>query len=57
MILEGYILYKMVFAVFESVANHSRILYAGAYGVPALIVSITGIVAAAKSDHAYGSDA
>ena len=57
MAIEGFILYQMVIVVFESGKDHRIIHYAVAYGTPVIIVTITGIISEAKSDHAYGGDA
>jgi len=59
MLREGYVMYTLVVKQSLVYVNdrRSRIIQLGAaYGVPALIVAITGIISVIASDDAYGTD-
>jgi 7 transmembrane receptor (Secretin family) len=56
MTIEGHHLYCMLVKVFHSGRDFTRIYLALGYGVPAIVVAITGIVTASLQDTGYGND-
>lgn len=56
MTIEGHHLYHMLVKVFHSGRDFTRIYFTLGYGVPAIIVAITGIVTACLQDTGYGND-
>ncbi|KAF4531000.1 hypothetical protein B566_EDAN009744 [Ephemera danica] len=56
MAVEGHHLYRLVIRVFDSGKDMSRLYLIVAYGTPAIIVGVTGILALASTDKVYGAD-
>jgi hypothetical protein len=54
--IEGFYLYKLMIHVFDSGSDHLRMYRIMGYGVPILIVGITGAIGVLKGDDAYGGD-
>ena len=56
-LVEGIQLYKMVIIVFDDGKDYMKIQSITAYVLPAVIVTITGVVGVVRSEPAYGGDA
>jgi len=56
MVIEGHHLYLKVIRVFDTGFDYSRIYLIVGYGIPLLIVVITGIVTASLQDTGYAND-
>ena len=56
MALEGIQLYRLVIVIFETGSSYVKTEYVGAYGIPAIIVGVTALVAYLKGDNACGGD-
>jgi len=56
MAVEGIQLYRLAIIVFASGRPYEVFQYAGAYGLPAVIVGITALTAYIHGEDAYGGD-
>ena len=56
MTIEGHYLYRMVVTVFDSGRDFRRWYLLMGYGVPAVVVTLTKIVAICRNEKAYGRD-
>jgi G protein-coupled receptor 133 len=56
MAVEGHHLYRLVIRVFDSGRDLFRIYLIVAYGIPLIIVGVTGIIALTSADKVYGAD-
>lgn len=53
---EAYVLYKLVFVIFDDGKDYFGMQYIVSYGGPGIIVLLTGLTAIALKDDAYESD-
>jgi len=56
MTAEGFQLYRMVIVVFDDGKDYRLTQRILAYGIPALIIIITGLTGTFKVDYVYGGD-
>lgn len=56
MAIEGFYLYKLMIHVFDSGSNHLTMYRIMGYGIPLVIVGITGSIGFFLDEDAYGGD-
>jgi hypothetical protein len=56
MTVEGHYLYRMVVKVFDSGRDFRRWYLLMGYGIPAVIITVTKIVAICRDEKAYGRE-